>query len=106
MTDIDAPAEMPAVQCTQPLLVQVFQNLIGNAIKYARTGVAPAVRITATRDGEACRFEVADNGRGIPAAELDAVFDLFERGSNITDTTGTGTATADIETTETDGQDP
>ena len=58
-------------------LVQVLCNLLDNAIRYTPDG--GSVRLTARRDGEQTRIEVADDGPGIPSAQLDRVFERFYR---------------------------
>jgi signal transduction histidine kinase len=60
-------------------LSSVVYNLIDNALKYARTGVDPVIRIRLSQQGENLLFEVADNGIGIPPAYMDKVFDKFFR---------------------------
>ncbi len=56
--------ELPAVMIDRPLLAQVFQNLISNAIKY-RGANDPVIRISAAREGQFWTFSVEDNGIGI-----------------------------------------
>jgi len=53
----------------------VIQNLVDNAVKYAKT----AVTVTATIDGKHVRVAVADRGPGIPKGEEDRVFERFYR---------------------------
>jgi signal transduction histidine kinase len=60
-------------------LSSVVYNLIDNALKYARTGVDPVIRIRLSQQGENLLFEVADNGIGIPPAYMDKVFEKFFR---------------------------
>jgi PAS domain S-box-containing protein len=69
-------------------LRQVLNNLVGNALKFTRTG---GVTVTAGLDAEAksnpegstaLRFAVCDTGPGIPADQLDRVFDAFSRGDD------------------------
>ncbi len=55
---------------------QVLTNLVDNALKYTPTG---EVRVTARWDGDRAVVEVADTGIGIPAADLDRVFERFYR---------------------------
>jgi signal transduction histidine kinase len=60
------------------LLVQLFQNLIANAIKYRRQE-APVVNITAEMVDENWHFVVRDNGMGIEPEYLTRVFEVFYR---------------------------
>jgi signal transduction histidine kinase len=59
-------------------LIQVFQNLISNAIKY-RSAEKPVIRISGRREGGLCRFSVSDNGIGIAPEYHDQIFGLFKR---------------------------
>lgn len=61
------------------LLGQLLQNVVGNALKFARQGVAPLVRIGAEVDGDHVTVSVSDNGIGIPAESRDEVFGVFTR---------------------------
>ncbi|WP_229068703.1 aldo/keto reductase [Actinoplanes sp. DH11] len=56
---------LPTVPGDTTLLTMLWQNLVGNAIKFRDPGRSPYVRITAARDGGAWRFTVSDNGIGI-----------------------------------------
>jgi PAS domain S-box-containing protein len=70
--------ELPIVAIHESRLAQLFQNLIGNAIKYRGTEV-PRVHIAAdVRDGW-CTFSVEDNGIGIDLKYADRIFALFKR---------------------------
>lgn len=62
-----------------PGLEYVFQNLISNAIKYRREGVAPDIRIAAREDADSWLFSVRDNGIGIEQRYQKEVFDIFRR---------------------------
>ncbi len=62
-----------------PQLEQVFQNLISNAIKYRRPGVAPEVHISARPEDGAWVFSVSDNGVGIAPEHRDKIFQVFRR---------------------------
>jgi len=70
---------LPAVPAHAAQLQQLFQNLIGNAIKYHRPGSPPVVKISATRRNGDWRFAVADNGIGIEPRYRDRIFGLFKR---------------------------
>lgn len=82
--------QLPVVQSDPTLLRMLLLNLISNAIKYARVGVAPEVRVTGERSDARWSLAVADNGRGIPARDRGRVFELFSRLSNTGDVTGSG----------------
>lgn len=71
---------LPVLQGDKVQLIQVFQNLVANAIKFRRTDVPPVVRISALQDaGGVWRFEVADNGIGIEEQYRDRIFRMFQR---------------------------
>jgi PAS domain S-box-containing protein len=80
---------LPTVQADATQLVQVVQNLVGNALKF--TGAEPpVVRVSAERDDEAWRFAVADNGIGIEPEYAERVFEVFQRLHGPDDYPGTG----------------
>jgi signal transduction histidine kinase len=70
--------ELPRVRAEPTLLRQLFQNLIGNAAKFA-DGSCPRVSISAVREWERWRFDVADNGPGIDPRHATRIFDMFQR---------------------------
>jgi chemotaxis family two-component system sensor kinase Cph1 len=70
---------LPAVTTDDTQLSQVFQNLIGNAIKY-RSAEVPRIHVSATTNGGEDRiFSVCDNGMGIDPQHFDRIFVLFQR---------------------------
>ena len=69
---------LPTVVAEEVLLMQVFQNLISNSIKY-RGEETPRIHISATRDAEGWLFAVRDNGIGIEPQDTDRVFGMFTR---------------------------
>ncbi len=71
-----APPDL-ALVADRKLLDQVLANLVDNAIKY--TEVGGRVSVQAAREGEQVVFRVADTGAGIPAPDLDRVFERFFR---------------------------
>jgi len=77
-----------AMHATQ--LQSLFQNLIGNALKYRRPEVAPAIHITARRQDDSWLFCVADNGIGIEPAFKEQIFGLFKRLHTSDQYSGTG----------------
>lgn len=72
-------AGLPPVNADHNLLTQLFQNLIGNAIKFHRPGESPLVRVSAHSEAGAMLIEVADNGIGIPKEQLENIFVMFRR---------------------------
>jgi PAS domain S-box-containing protein len=76
---IEAASPLPTVLGNEAVLVQVFDNLIGNALKFVAPGVTPHVRIDASVDADAAWVRIADNGIGIPEDKRERIFDVFER---------------------------
>jgi two-component system, chemotaxis family, sensor kinase Cph1 len=71
--------DLPDVLGHEGQLVQLLQNLIGNAAKYVAPGVKPVIRIRATREQNDWHFVVADNGIGIKPEHLKSIFVIFRR---------------------------
>lgn len=82
-------AELPVVLADRAQLAQVFQNLVGNAIKF-RGAHAPRVHVGATRQGGWWTFRVRDNGIGIEARHFDRIFVVFQRLHSREEYPGTG----------------
>jgi light-regulated signal transduction histidine kinase (bacteriophytochrome) len=81
--------DLPQVIADQTQLVQVLQNLIGNAIKF-RGEEQPRIRVTAQEDDHRWLFSVKDNGIGIDAQYKDKVFVIFQRLHTRVEYPGTG----------------
>lgn len=78
-TEADVTCEnLPPVVGNRLQLTQVFQNLVGNAIKY-RADFPPRVHISARRSGGVLRFCVQDNGIGIPRQYHAQIFGIFKQ---------------------------
>ena len=75
--DTELAADLDGVR-----IKQLFNNLIGNALKFARNGVVE-VGLKAAAEGDSVRLEarVRDDGPGVPAERVDAIFDPFVHGS-------------------------
>ena len=73
---LSAPASLPAMVDTMRLR-QVLDNLIDNACKFSAPGTR--IDVTLTADGDVATLRIGDQGRGIPAADLERVFERFER---------------------------
>lgn len=80
---------MPELVCEKAGLTQVFQNLVGNAIKF-RGEAAPVVRISAAQDEHFWTISVADNGIGIAPEYFQRIFIIFQRLHSRTRYEGTG----------------
>jgi two-component system, chemotaxis family, CheB/CheR fusion protein len=70
---------LPSIMYDNRQLVQLFQNLIGNAIKYRRAGDSPEIHVSAEGGAAEWVFSVQDNGIGFAHAHKDRIFQLFKR---------------------------
>lgn len=75
---LKAAGGLPALSCESRTLMEAFNNVICNAVKYNREG--GSVTITARKEGGGVLVETEDTGVGIPANELPFIFDEFYRG--------------------------
>ena len=90
---LELAADLPMVELDAVLFEQVLFNLFDNAAKYAPVGTTISVR--GARDRETIALQIMDEGNGIPADELDSVFDKFyraEKGDHVRPGTGLGLA--------------
>lgn len=71
--------DLPTIKGDQTRLVSLFQNLIGNSLKYRRENITPEVAITAEKKGPHWTFRVEDNGIGIEPKFSEKVFAIFQR---------------------------
>jgi len=69
--------DLPVIEGERTRVLQVFQNLLGNAIKFMDKP-AGEVRVSCAQDGEFWRFSVSDNGPGIESKYFDRIFRLFQ----------------------------
>ena len=80
---------LPTVMANSSQLRQVFQNLIGNAIKFRGTR-SPVIKISAEKRNAEWVFAISDNGIGIAAEHVDTVFAIFQRLHTKTEYAGNG----------------
>ncbi len=80
--------ELPEVYVVPTKITMVFQNLVGNAIKFR--SAKPRIRISAEREGDYWRFQFADNGIGIAPEYGQRIFEVFQRLHSIAAYEGTG----------------
>lgn len=84
--------QLPTVTGYKRQLQQLFQNLIGNALKYSKAGEPPVIKITSDRRlvGEYQVIEVSDNGIGFDQQYADKIFQMFARLHGKSEYSGTG----------------
>ena len=82
--------ELPFVRGDLNMLSQLWQNLIGNAVKFQRPGRAPEIRIKAVEGADDWRFSIGDNGIGIAPDHREQVFGVFRRLHTMEEFSGTG----------------
>jgi signal transduction histidine kinase len=78
---LERPPDLPTVIGDHTVLTMLWQNLIGNAVKFRRPDEVPRIRIDCEREEDTggWRFSVTDNGIGIPAEFHEKVFVIFQR---------------------------
>lgn len=78
---IDCPDDLPGVTGDPTLITMLWQNLLGNAVKFRHPDRPPHIRVSAEPDGEPgfVRFAVTDNGIGIAPEFAEKVFVIFQR---------------------------
>ena len=81
---------LPSLPVDPSQMAQLFQNLIGNAIKYRQSSVKPVISITAKRGRNAYTFGVTDNGIGIDKQHFERIFVVFQRLHTRSEYGGTG----------------
>ena len=81
---------LPVVHADEASLRQLFANLVGNSVKYARPGVPALIRVRAVRVGSRVVVEVEDNGVGVDEHQRDLIFERFHRGHSDAERRGTG----------------
>jgi signal transduction histidine kinase/FixJ family two-component response regulator len=87
ITAADLSPELPPIDADEERLLEVLENLIGNAIKFTNPG--GTITVGATREDEEIKVWVADNGSGIPPQHLPHIFDRFWQAKRA-DRRGTG----------------
>ncbi|MCA9047446.1 MAG: hypothetical protein KDA89_01880, partial [Planctomycetaceae bacterium] len=81
--------DLPEIPADAGLMTRLFQNLIGNAVKYNRSD-RPQVVIEATEDADGRTIFISDNGIGIPQEQSERVFEIFQRLHSREEFAGTG----------------
>ena len=80
---------LPTIKGDEQLKIQLFQNIIGNAIKYRKLET-PKIHISATKENNQYLFSIKDNGIGMPPEHLKRIFTIFKRLHTHEEYEGTG----------------
>ena len=72
---------LPTIDGNEQLKVQLFQNIIGNAIKY-RSQETPKIHISATKEKNQYLFSIKDNGIGMSPEHIKKIFTIFQTTSH------------------------
>ena len=81
--------ELPMLMVDETQAIQLFQNLIGNAIKFRREEPI-RIHVSAKKKGSEWLFSVSDNGIGIDPKDVENIFEIFHRSRGGSDHSGTG----------------
>ena len=82
--------QLPVIFADEDQISRVFQNLIGNALKFCREGVKPQIHISADKIDKEYVFSVSDNGIGMEEQYSEQIFEVFKRLHSIDEYKGTG----------------
>jgi PAS domain S-box-containing protein len=85
---------VPPITCDPRAIRQVWQNLLGNAIKFTRDRKLAVVEVSARDEGDCIRYQVMDNGVGFKVEYADKLFVLFQRLHGMDEFEGTGVGLA------------
>ena len=77
--ELHIDAETPVVRGDRPQLIQLLDNLIGNALRYGCMGPGSVVRVSVRREGNSAVLSVSDTGEGIPREHLPRLTERFYR---------------------------
>ena len=88
-------SSLPKIRIPEPLLADLFRNLLGNALKYAAEQ-NPRIEVCGSQLGDRVQYRVIDHGPGIPEDEREGIFEPFTRGSSSAGSSGTGIGLATV----------
>ncbi|MGB9978118.1 PAS domain-containing sensor histidine kinase [Methanobacterium sp.] len=86
--------ELPVIFADESQIIRVFQNLIGNALKFRKEGVKPKIHVSAEKKEKEYIFSVSDNGIGLEEQYSNQIFEVFKRLHAIGEYQGTGVGLA------------
>ena len=81
---------LPVIFADKDQIIRVFQNLIGNALKFRKEGVQPKIHVSARKEDNEYIFSVSDNGIGLEVQYSDKIFEVFKRLHTIGEYQGAG----------------
>jgi signal transduction histidine kinase len=70
---------LPEVEADQASLIEIFAQLLDNAVRYRSASRRPVIHVSVARDGDMARIKVCDNGMGIDPARMVRMFEIFYR---------------------------
>jgi PAS domain S-box-containing protein len=82
--------ELPTIKVDPIQITQLFQNLLGNAIKFRKDNEEPLIHVKADDNSDEWIFQVIDNGIGVDSQHKDFIFGVFQRLHEINEYPGTG----------------
>ena len=82
--------DLPNVKADKTMLMQVFTNIIGNAVKYSQGVTKPRVTIEGTATDSDTLYKISDNGIGIDMTYGSQIFEIFKRLDNVKNIEGSG----------------
>ncbi|MGZ7068455.1 MAG: sensor histidine kinase, partial [Methanobacterium sp.] len=82
--------KLPVITADESQITRVFQNLMGNALKFRKEGIMPKIHIKARKEDNEYVFSVHDNGIGMEKQYSDRIFEVFKRLHPIGEYEGTG----------------
>ena len=86
--------QLPDISGSNALIIQVFANLIGNAVKYSSGVEQPQISIEGNETEDEIIYSIKDNGVGIQVGHHEKVYELFKRMDNVKEFAGTGVGLA------------
>ena len=87
---VDIPEKLPDLYANRSCTIQIFDNILNNAIKYCSNIKTPRIQIHGQVKGDEIHYGIQDNGPGIPPEYHKKIFGLFQRLDNKTEGTGIG----------------
>lgn len=87
---ISYSSTLPTIKAHETPMIQLFQNIISNSIKFQQKGAAPIINISSSSNGIIHQISIKDNGIGIPENKLKDIFEPFKRLHSTDDYNGSG----------------